>query len=1091
MTTAVSESLLLASAYALAKQTTSANRNNKEIANIPFDAFMQHRPQTLTECYEHGASVAKILADWQAGLELQAAGVLHSFVCKGALTAEQIEECCGPRVAFLCRQYHKILLQTPENYRHGKSQIIKRVKLYIAAYCDPDLVFLGVASLWDHFLLAKNSNASFQRLFADEAQDVMIPLLDMLGMQHLKTEVEEQVIQWGKSRNDYPQLIKRIGKTEEMRREVFALVQHTLQSTLPNAEIVCQQPTTTNIYNPHHPEKIHHEMLQKLVVDVKVKSKKECYTTFRWIHHLWQPVELGVVDNIGVCKLNGYQALQTTVSVAFGNNRIRVQFRIFTPEMEQVNQWGLAAVVLQNATSENLSNAWWNQRVEGYNKIKSATFGALPDILYVFTPQGQLFRFARGCSVVDYAYQVHSEVAHQCKRFRINGEAVGPATILHHLDLVELEQDPQFPGPNKAWLNAARTNRARGHIERFLNRQRHGQKYGQSVVNAKIRDLSQHYRIDIPSHRVRQTLQHIADRHNFDRVDELLSEIGAGRIPTDPILHPLFSEEVARQVELPNDARLPTRQIILAQCCKPRPGDEIIGRLRYKNQEPIRLKIHQANCESIADLSGAVPLKWRLQPRLDAVARLEMVALARSHLLQDALQLFSVHFPHITIHKVNAIARNGTARLSFTVEAKDQNLIDNITQSLLELPGHNINEVRQMQLSFPEREELTTTTKPASFNPYRRQPVQDRDMFFGRTEELARIRDMLRIGMGVVFVQGQKRVGKTSLLLYLRKHYLDKKSKMPVFIDFQLLGNLSGPSFYFEIASAVYHDLQDDKRLAYLEPPLQELFERDPTRQLADYLKSVKSYLGVGNLILMIDEFSRVIDAYQQNRIDDTLFQQWRGIIQATVPEVSYVMVVQQQTYDSLKRQVDQTQLAPIWHLLELGDTVHLNPLNKKDARQLIERPTLNHMEYSPQARRYVWQLTGGSPFLIQAFCFNLIRHMTTTGRRRVETADVDAVQNEFMNPNEGIFAHLLNVIKNIPNATPVCRHIAGCVNKPNSTVSLAQLEAALPHTSRSAITTALEKLTRQHILIEPEPGIWQFSALLFGRWLSTNRVLE
>ena len=108
MTTPIPESLIVATAYALAKKTAAANRNNKEIAGIPFDAFMQHRSQTVAECYEHGASVASILADWQAGPELQAAGLLHSFVCKGALSVEQIEACCGPQVAFLCRKYHEI-----------------------------------------------------------------------------------------------------------------------------------------------------------------------------------------------------------------------------------------------------------------------------------------------------------------------------------------------------------------------------------------------------------------------------------------------------------------------------------------------------------------------------------------------------------------------------------------------------------------------------------------------------------------------------------------------------------------------------------------------------------------------------------------------------------------------------------------------------------------------------------------------------------------------------------------------------------------------------------------------------------------------
>ena len=293
-----------------------------------------------------------------------------------------------------------------------------------------------------------------------------------------------------------------------------------------------------------------------------------------------------------------------------------------------------------------------------------------------------------------------------------------------------------------------------------------------------------------------------------------------------------------------------------------------------------------------------MPLKWRLQPRLNTVARLEITARAANNLLQDALALLTPYYPDITLHKVYSIARNGTVRLSLTIEARNQAIIDRIGRQLEQLPHHTINEVRQMQLTFPEREELVKPDRPGSFNPYRRQPVQHQDMFFGRTTELATTREMLKAGAGTVFVQGQKRVGKTSLLLYLKNYYLNRQSKVPVFVDSQLLSHLSGPKFFYEIASAVFHDLQADEKLnAYIEPPLQELFARDPVRQLVDYLRQVQSSFGYQKLILLIDEFSRIIDAFQQGRIDDAIFHQWRGIIHQTAPEISSVLVMQQQTF--------------------------------------------------------------------------------------------------------------------------------------------------------------------------------------------------
>jgi GTP pyrophosphokinase len=1083
--------IIVEQAHKLAQEIMQGQEEKVVDAHLPVGAFMFHRPNSLIESYRHGQAVCEILAKWQAEPALQAAGLLHSFVYKQVLTPERVAAVCDERTAFLCRMYRDILQQAPEGLHRGKVLALKRVKLYIAAYCDPELAFLSLASLWDHFILTRQSEMSLQRLFAEEAETVMIPLLNLMGMAVLKTEVEEWLMQRVQNQQDYQYLLKRLNQTEEMRKQVFELIKERLQPVLPQAKLSYCTQTPVQIYNPQLPEKAHPEALQRLYVDVLVETEEACYAALRWIHCLWQPVDYSLVDHIGLSELNGNRYLQTTVTVPQNPSTVRVQFNIRTHEMERINQWGLAALRMGERYQVELPQAWWSRREEGYQQICSAPLGSLPEILYVFSPQGEIFRLHRGCTVVDYAYQVHSEVAHQCKRFRINGEVVGPATPLHHLDLVELERDPQFPGPSRAWLNAARTNRARSHIERFLKRRGQSQLEGRAVLERQLQQLAAHYRLDIPDHRLEQALGQAAQYLNFERIEDLLTEIAAGRVSTDPILHPLFSDEVVRQIEIPAGIRLMSHQLSLAQCCKPRPGDNIIGRARYHEERIIYLKIHRAACRMISHLQETLPLKWRLQPKLNAVARLEITALARPNLLYDVMGTFQGDLPDLTLHQVEAVVRNGAIHISVTIEARDQQIIDKIAKDLEFLPGHNINEVRQMQLLFSEREELIKPLTPAGFNPYRRQPVQNREMFFGRSEELAQIHEMLRAGVGIIFVQGQKRVGKTSLLLHLKKYYLNRRPYLPVFVDLQMLSRLNSPFFHYELASAVYNDLQAESRISDLEPPLQELFEVEPTTQLVDYLKYIQGYLG-SRLVLLIDEFSRTIDAYQQHRLDDTLFQQWRGVLQATVPEVSYVMVVQQQTYDHLHKQPNQAVLGPIWHLLELGEVKVLKPLlDEKAAQQLIERPTYNYLEYSSEAVGYVWRLTGGSPFLIQAFCFNLVRHMAHANRRRVEWADVEAVHNEFMQPSESLFAHLIDIIHGTPQALSICHYLAQIAAKVDQPSSFTALESTLRHLPRERLQRKLQKLTNQHILIEPQPNQWQFASLLFGRWLAMNHGLE
>lgn len=1066
------------------RQSQSAGRDK-----VPYpDSFMAQRPNTLAESYRHGQGVAHILAGWQAGPDLQAAGLLHSLVWKGALTPEQVALACGERTGFLTRAYRDILQQTPPGRPRGRSKVIRRIKLYVAAYHDPDLAFLGVASMWDHFIMARQSEVHLKRGFTEEARAILIPLLDMLGMWELKEEVEEWVMQQGHALQDYEYLRKRLAQTNDARRQAFEFVQNQLQPALPRAKLSRKMRTPVHIYNPQLPEKIHPESLQRVTIDVLVDTEAECYEALRWIHHFWKPVEGSLRDYVGASKLNGYRCLQTAVILPAETGHVRAHFHIRTRDMDRINRWGLVALKLQGQQAQ-LPQAWWSRREQVYAHIHAAPIGSLPEILCVFSPQGEVFEFHRGCTVVDYAYQVHSEVAHQTKRFRVNGDVVGPTTILRHLDLVELEQDPLFPGPSQVWLQAAHTSRARSHIERFLNRRKKGTLYGQTVFDRHLEALKKYYRIDIPAHRVRQALNRAARRLNLERPEDLLAEIAAGRYASDPILHPLFSEEITRQVELPRQIRLFPHQLNLAQCCKPRPGNTIVGRPRLRGQEIVGLKIHNAACQHIEHRQDTIPLNWRLHPRLNALVRLEMTALHEIHLLDEALQMLYTGLPHVVIHKLDFVARNGMAHIGFTIEAKNQDLIDDIIHRLKHLPGRTVNEVRPMQLLLSEREELARPITPAAFNPYRRLPVRDRDMFFGRSQELDQIYTWLRTGAGAVFVRGQKRVGKTSLLLHLKEHYLDRQSVAPVFIDFQILDHLSGPAFCYQIASAVYNELQAESRISDVGPPLLELFEVTPSTELITYLQRLQSHFGSVKLVLLIDEFSRTIDAYQQNRLNRDFFAQWRGVLQTTMPDISYVMVVQQQTYDTLLEQMQPSMPEPAWPLFEMGETISLTPLSEKDARQLIERPTHNYLKYSPEALRYVWRLTGGSPFLIHAFCYNLVRHMARTGRRRVKWQDVHTVQDSFLGPDQNLFAHLLDMIRDV--GRPICRQLTQFLDETDQPVPLTELSAALPNISPEHLLTAVQELAHQHILVEPEPGRWQFASLLFGRWLAKNTILE
>jgi (p)ppGpp synthase/HD superfamily hydrolase len=1051
---------------------------------------------------EQSRALAEILAAWRAAPELQSAGLLLPWWMNGTLASEAVERACGERVAFLCREHQRIMQQMPGNRWRGKPPVLRRIKHFMLAYRDPDLAFLGAADLWRRFQAVQRAGRAEQRAHAAEASQVLSPLLDFLGMRELKETVDN----WLLSRGDAG---RRIGSTEQepASHRMFQEVRSYLAPRLPRAQIIHRENAQS--HNSHHGALHNTDPLdgsaasQKaqhiLDVLILVPNTEACYQALHQLHTLFTPIDDSFRDFIGQNRLNGYRALHTGVVAALQGKasngdtngapskvNMRVNFAICTPQMDEVNRWGLAALHLRDRLDVPLANTWWHEAESAYRQIESAPLGSLPETLYVFSPQGQLFRFHRGCTVVDFAYHVHSELAAHCRRFYVNGETVEPATVLHHLDLVELEYDPHGPGPTRVWLNAARTSRARSRIDRYLKRQGQGFYHGQKTVDIRLKALEDHYGFNIPEHRVKQALSQEMRRRNLSSMEDLMAEVAAGRLVADKMLHPLFADEIIRQVQIPSEMRLRPHQLHLAQCCRPRLGDDIVGRPYVRDGVVTRLKLHRADCGRVQDLEGNLPLKWRLQPALKTVAQLELRALDDDGLLGDALtQIYSM-LPRVTLHRSEAVARNGMANVRFVIEAESKEVLDEIADALRRLPDRNVDEVRHMRLPLSEQEELVRPVSANGINPYTRLPVQKQGMFFGRSKELQDLYDWLRADVGVVWLLGQKRVGKTSLLLHLKNEFLDRREFLPVFVDFQLLGDLGPASVFFEIANAVYGELQGHGHVDELGAPLRNMFEHDPPGHLISYLRGVQSHPDVGRVVLLLDEFSRTTDAYQQERLDESFFQQCRGLIGTLGTDVNFVIVVQQQAFDGILQRVQGGVSDPSWHLMELGERLALKPLEDKDARHLIEWPMRNYLDFSDAALTCVYELTGGSPFLIQAFCFKLVSHMVQQNKRRVEMDDIERVSMEFMSPNESVFAHLLDLIRGVANT--LCTQMAQMAEDTQTrVVRWEQLVECFPQIPPDRLRRTLRELCERDVLVAVEPDGWQFACLLFQRWLAFN----
>lgn len=1030
-----------------------------------------------------GESMAAQLEAWGAGDDLQATALLLPAVLDGHLALTDVQATCGDPVVELCAEYVRIAGATKDPQWTGQPEALRRTQCYIAAYRDPQVAFLAVAYLWQQVVAGLDGGSRQNRQARELARGALGPFLDMLGMRVPRIELEHLLCD--DCDDDMP---------ADWRQSTGDLIA-MLAPYLPAADLLPVDYTL--LLAPTKFTQIHNSLSQSsrnaqrsahtLNIHVVMEDVDGCYGALRWIQNLWVPVEGGLVDTLNAPRLSGYRAMHAAVVAQLPGGKTRVNFVITPRDQYDINMWGFAAVHLRGHAPAATPGAWWANAEAGYAQIASAPIGALPERLYVFSPQGQLLAFDRGSTVVDFAYHVHSDLAEQCRRFTVNGRQVEPSAVLRHLDFVELEHDVKAPGPNRLWLLAAHTSRARSAIERYLKRQGAGAHHGQKIIDDRLKTLEQHYGFNLPPEKVELALQVTVRRESFASKDDLLAAIASGQYPVDRIFHRLFEKELLRLVDIPRALRLRPHQLHLAQCCRPHPGTEIVGRVYRRHGQAVNLTVHRQECPRIADHQDTVSLKWRLRPQMATVARVDLRALDDDGLLGAIMAEVYARQPRVTLHQLRAMARHGSARIQFDLHADQEATVAEIVEALRCLPDFTISDVQSLQLPPSEQAEWQELTAGSIFNPYSRLPVNEDAMFFGRAQERERIVECLRTRQPGVWLIGQKRVGKTSLLLHLKEHYLPERNFTPVFVDFQLMGHPAQTNVFFQVASSVYSSLSSEGRLDDVGAPLKSLFDDDPARRLIEYLLHVQEALGGRKLVLLMDEFSRTTDAYLQHELEGSFFDRWRGMMHSTQRAgIGFVTVMQQQTCDSLVQHLQQNPNDPSWRLMDVGHRIHLRPLEGEDVRRLIEWPMRTHLDYAADIVDRVAELTGGSPFLIQAYCHNLVMHVARQQRQQVLLDDVEVVRAEFMQPQDHTFAHMTEMLKGISN------HVAAMLarladDNADRQVSWARLRAALPAIAPDSLRMSLRTMTEQDILLQPAPDRWQFASLLFQQWLAAN----
>ncbi|MCH9848328.1 MAG: bifunctional (p)ppGpp synthetase/guanosine-3',5'-bis(diphosphate) 3'-pyrophosphohydrolase [Betaproteobacteria bacterium] len=568
----------------------------------------------------HPVAVTCILAKLHLDVPTLLAALLHDVVEDSEVSKEELSERFGKQVADLVdglTKLDKIELQTAV-----QAQAENVRKMLLAMSQDVRVILVKLADRLHNMQTLDVMKPAKQRRISQETLDIYAPIANRLGLNVIYQELEDLSFKYIYP-NRYNVIAKAIKTARGNRKEVISKILESLKNKLADSDI-----EATVEGREKHLYSVYKKMMNKglklsQVGDiygfrVLVKDMPTCYLTLGSLHSLYKPIPGKFKDYIAISKVNGYQSLHTTLFGPFGTP-IEVQIR--SHAMHDIAQAGVAAHWLYKTTDANLTQLQqqthqWLQRLveiqtesdDSHEFLEHFKVDLFPDEVYVFTPKGNILALPKGSTAVDFAYAVHTDVGNCCVAVKINHELAPLRTEMHNGDHVEIITSA-LAKPNPAWLNYVVTGKARSHLRHYLKsiKVTESTHLGGRMLNTALRALH----AEPAQIKVKQWNKVMRDYGARDKA-EILADIGLGKRISLMVAHQLLASD--DEHTQPNTQKSFDKITIrgsegmavqFAQCCRPIPGDPILG---FINKDK-GLVIHTHDCNAISKFK-LDPDKW-------------------------------------------------------------------------------------------------------------------------------------------------------------------------------------------------------------------------------------------------------------------------------------------------------------------------------------------------------------------------------------------------------------------------------------------------------------------------------------------------
>ena len=652
----------------------------------------------------HPLAVASILSQWRLDAQGLAAALLHDVMEDTSVTKNELEKSFGKPVADMVDGVSK--LDQIEFTSREEVQAESFRKMLLAMARDVRVILIKLADRLHNMRTLDAMAPTHRKRIARETLDIYAPIANRLGLNSLYLELQDLSF---KHLNPvrYRILSGAIKAARGNRREVMNRLLDNIREGLAKDHVLAivsgREKTIYSVYKKMREKRYTFAQVFDIYgVRILVADKTNAYASLGVLHELYKPIPGKFKDYIAIPKANGYQSLHTTLFGPFGTP-LEVQIR--THDMHRVAEAGVAAHWLYKAGGElDLAEAqretsrWLQSLLEiqsesGDSKeflehIKGDLF---PDEIYVFTPKGKIMALPRGATAVDFAYGVHTDIGHHCVAARINYELLPLRTELKNGDHVEILTSPTAR-PNPSWLSFVATGKARSRIRHYLKglQQKESAALGERLLGQAL-----------------ATLKVEPDAIQWDRWEALAKEYGAKSqldILADIGLGKRLSFVVAQALTkapgkpdespAPSNAKLGTLTlrgvegvaIQYAKCCRPVPGDTIVGQFRRGQG----LLVHLRECVTLKkqrlDASELVDVEWAADVQGVFETGIRLLVADRRGLLADVALAIADAGANIDTVSMERPDGGDVLAMFFGVQVRDRRHLAQVLRSLRRVP---------------------------------------------------------------------------------------------------------------------------------------------------------------------------------------------------------------------------------------------------------------------------------------------------------------------------------------------------------------------------------------------------------------------